>query len=394
LNGLRCRVLEVAARQPRKARSPAKPVSIAFLGAGNVLGAYIQALDRLIPSGAATLAGIYARNPKRRAELSVQRPGVRLLDGTDEALGGDVDAVVIITPPDSHAELARAALLRGKHVLVEKPLALDGREARALAALARRRGLHLVAAPFVHLSPTFRLLHTLVANGGIGPVHSARGLYGNAGSHWAAWYFGKEGGPLADLGIYNIKSLTTLLGPVVSVYQEAANSARLRAVAGRKIRKPEPDVAHTLMTHRNGAISSIVASHAIPAYERPGLELYGSTGTAYLRGDDWDPRGVDIWRESTGTWESFAPIEPTWLWTDGLIDLVGSIRAGRAPQSDLAQDLHLIDVLDAAEKSRRRRAPVAVRATWEAPAHPGVRVGSLRRLLRPVHDHTRPSDEQ
>jgi predicted dehydrogenase len=369
-------------------------VSVAFLGAGNVLGAYLQALDRLIPSGEATLAGIHARNPKRRADLSAQRPDVRLLGGTDEALAGDVDVVVIITPPQTHAALVRAALLHGKHVLVEKPLALDGHQARALAALARRRGLHLVAAPFVHLAPTFRLLHNLIANDSIGRVHSARGLYGHAGSHWAAWYFGKEGGPLADLGIYNIKSLTTLLGPVASVYHQAANSARPRAVAGRRIRKPEPDVVHTLMTHRNGAISSIVASHAISAYERPGLELYGSTGTAYLRGDDWDPRGVDIWRDSTGSWECFAPIEPTWLWTDGLIDLVRALRAGRAPQSDLAQDLHLIDVLDAAEKSRRRRAPVTVRATWEPPVRPRMLAGSLRRVLRPLHDRTRPSDKQ
>jgi predicted dehydrogenase len=384
----------MAARQPRKAQARAKPVSVAFLGAGNVLGAYLQALDRLIPTGEAALAGVQARNPKRRADLARQRPGVRLFGRTDEALACDADVIVIITPPASHAALGRAALLRGKHVLVEKPLALDCRDARALAALAQRRGLHLVAAPFVHLAPTFRFLYSLIASGSIGPVHSARGLYGNAGSHWAAWYFGKEGGPLADLGIYNIKSLTTLLGPVASVYHQAANSARIRAVAGRRIRKPEPDVAHTLLIHRSGAISSIVASHAICAYERPGLELYGSIGTAYLRGDDWDPRGVDVWRESTGSWESFAPIEPTWLWTDGLIDLVRSLRASRLPQSDLAQDLHLIDVLAAAEISRHRRAPVTVRATWQAPARPRMRMESLRHSLRPLHDHTRPAGEQ
>jgi predicted dehydrogenase len=369
-----------------------KPVSVAFLGAGNVLGAYLQALDRMIPTGEAELAGILARNPKRRAALSVRRPGVRLWSATDEALDSDADVVVIITPPDSHGALARAALLRGKHVLVEKPLALNGGEARALVGIARRRGLNLVSAPFVHLAPTFRFLQSLIARGEIGPVHSARGLYGNAGSHWAAWYFGKEGGPLADLGIYNLKSLTTLLGPVATVYCQAANSARRREVAGRRIRNPEPDVAHTILTHRSGAISSIVASHAICAYERPGLELYGSSGTAHLRGDDWDPRGVDIWRESTGSWESFAPIEPTWLWTDGLIDLVRSLRARRSPQCDLAQDIHLIDVLDAAEKSRRRHAPVNVRATWRPIARSSVR--SPRRSLQLLHDHTRASDEQ
>src|SRR5712672_1487606 len=99
----------MAARQPRKSQPHVKPVSVAFLGDGNVLGAYLQALDRLIPTGEAALCGIHARNPQRRAELSAQRPGVRLLGGTEEALACDADVVVIITPPDSHAALARAA---------------------------------------------------------------------------------------------------------------------------------------------------------------------------------------------------------------------------------------------------------------------------------------------
>src|SRR5579871_771022 len=116
----------MAARRTRRTPSRMEPVSVALLGAGNVLGAYLQALDRMIPTGEAELAGILVRNPKRRAALSVRRPGARLWGAADAALDSDADVAVIITPPDSHAALARAALLRGKHVLVEKPLALDG----------------------------------------------------------------------------------------------------------------------------------------------------------------------------------------------------------------------------------------------------------------------------
>jgi len=79
------------------------------------------------------------------------------------------------------------ALEHGKHVVVEKPAAATHCEAQQLARLARERGLHLMCAPFVQLAPTFRALWGRIKAGAIGEVHTARGLYGNAGSTWARW---------------------------------------------------------------------------------------------------------------------------------------------------------------------------------------------------------------
>src|SRR5207248_698344 len=81
------------------------------------------------------------------------------------------------------------------------------------------------------------------------------------------------------------------------------------------------DVIHVLLHHRSGALSSIVASHAIWRYRRTGLELYGAEGTANLLGDDWDPTGFEIWRVATGSWEQYESADPTWHWSDGLRDL-------------------------------------------------------------------------
>jgi predicted dehydrogenase len=370
------------------------PVSVGFIGAGNVLAAYLQALDRLVPRGEAVLGGICARNRRRWPLLRSRRPGVVLYEQVAELLASNVEVVVIVTPPDSHAELARAALTHGKHVLVEKPMAATAREAGSLMSLARRRGRLLVAAPFVQQSPTFAFLHQALHRGAIGKIHSARALYGNLGSDWAGWYHDSGLGALAEIGIYNLKSLTAILGPVDSVFHQETRSARTRRISGRRMPKADADVAHTVLRHAGGALSSIVSSHAMVQYERPALEFYGSTGTANLRGDDWDPRGVDIWREERGCWECYPAIEPTWLWTDGLSDLVQAVRSGRPALVDLAHDLHLMEILSAASRSSRSNRPVRIRTSWTGyvPPASAMRAASVRK--HHLHDHTRPGGEQ
>ena len=102
-----------------------------------------------------------------------------------QVLQADVDVALIITPPESHSELVRTALEHGKHVVVEKPAASTRCEAQQLAQLAHKRNLHLMCAPFVQLAPTLRAIWSRIRDGAIGRVHSARALYGNAGSTWA-----------------------------------------------------------------------------------------------------------------------------------------------------------------------------------------------------------------
>lgn len=367
-----------------------EPVGVGVIGAGNVLWAYLQVLDRLIPEGLAFEGPICARAREVWPELSARRPGVNLVEDADGVLEAEVSVVAIITPPASHAELVRRALEAGKHVVCEKPLAMSRAEAEPLFELAAARGLHVLAAPFVQLSPTLRDLWTKVADGAIGSVHSARGLYGNAGSPWAEWFHTGGVGSLAEAGIYNLKSLTSMLGPVEEVFMAEAVAVAPRKAGGRLIERPDPDVAHTILRHAGGAVSSVVASQAIQRYRRPGLELYGTEGTANLLGDDWDPTGVEIWRNAAGCWESFEPLDATWLWADGLREAVVSLAEGRDPLAHPEHDLHVLDVIDAARRSAAESRSVAVQSRHAIPdLRLEVDVGRHH-----LHDHTRPFDRQ
>lgn len=361
--------------------------SIGIVGAGSVLWAYLRVAEDLALRGVVDNVVVNVRSDTARSRVRALRPGANLLGNIDELLAA-VDVVAVLTPPHTHARIVDLALRRDKHVLCEKPLSLKGAEGSELFEQARVRGLHLMAAPFVHLSPSLRQLWTIHSSGRLGQIHSARGLYGNLGAPWADWMHTTGVGPLAELGIYNIKSLTSLLGPVVEVYAAETMSDMPRHIRGELLVSDEGDVSHLVMRHEEGTISSVVASQAIHRYRRPALELYGSGGTANLLGDDWDPKGLEVWSVDTGRWEMWEAPDTTWNWADGLRELVLALHEGRDPLATAGQDVHILEILDAARESAREKAPVEVGSRF-APLDLEVDLATPH-----THDHTRPIDMQ
>src|SRR5207244_1713595 len=92
------------------------------------------------------------------------------------AVLADVDAVDVVTPADTHFELAHAALLAGKHVFVEKPLATSVRDGRKLVEIADERGLVLQVGHVFRYHPVTRVLLRLVRDGTLGRLQY---LYGH-----------------------------------------------------------------------------------------------------------------------------------------------------------------------------------------------------------------------
>ena len=128
------------------------PVRLGIVGCGNVLGAYLSLAERLRHNGLADVVGLCGRE-HRRAVAQAAWPSAEFLTDYSHLLSRpDVDAIVVLTPMPEHAPMAKAALEAGKHVLVEKPLAVDLDHARELISLARARQRYLVCAPFTVLS--------------------------------------------------------------------------------------------------------------------------------------------------------------------------------------------------------------------------------------------------
>jgi predicted dehydrogenase len=362
------------------------------VGAGNVLPAYLQTLDHMVARNLAVGGPVVARSDRARARLIELRPGARTLPDIDALLSDEtVELVVVVTPPATHPELVRTLIAAGRHVVCEKPLAHDPATAAGLFRAAATAGRLLLAAPFVHLNPTFRRLWTLLDEGAIGHVHAARAHYGNAGSTWARWYHDDPLATLGDIAIYNLKSLCALLGSVTEVTAAAGKALSHRSADGVGYPARHPDTWQLLLRHERGTLASVLASHATLRYRRPALELYGTTGTANLLGDDWDPHGLEVWREPRGVWELYEPDDPTWLWTDGLREAVSALHDGRRPLADSDLDVHVLEVIAAATRSAAGRVTVPVASRVEPLA--ALRLAKVVRA-RYVHDRTRPADEQ
>ena len=150
---------------------------------------------------------------KRRAAAGRLDLDPSLTEPDDVIEHADVDLVLVLTSMSEHGPLARKALDRGRHVLVEKPLATSLAEAAGLVELAADAPGHLLPAPHILLSPTYRAIHARVQAGDIGRIVSARARYGWSGPDWAAWFYQPGGGALFDLGVYNVVSPVRLLRP-------------------------------------------------------------------------------------------------------------------------------------------------------------------------------------
>ena len=142
-----------------------------------------------------------------------------------------------------------------------------------------------------------------------------------SGPGWGPWFYRKGGGCLFDLGVYNITSLTGLLGPVRRVTAMAGVAIPERVVDGERMQVEAEDNAHVLLDFGEAVFAVVTTGFTLQQYRCPAIELYGSAGTLQMLGDDWDPDGYELWRNDTGAWQIFPESDPDWPWTDGLSHL-------------------------------------------------------------------------
>ena len=154
----------------------------------------------------ARLAWVCDPSRERLEAAAARYPATRATSSFDELLADDaVEAVVVATPVPTHAELARRALAAGKHVFVEKPMALDAEHAEALVALAEERGLALLPGHLLLYHPGVLKLKELVDAGELGQVLYVYGNRQNLGT------IRQDENALWSLGVHDLSVILFLL---------------------------------------------------------------------------------------------------------------------------------------------------------------------------------------
>ena len=367
-------------------RDCAKPVRIGVVGCGNVLTGYRATIEKLRAAGSVEVVAACGRE-NQKADAAKLLGEVRFTTEAEKViLADDVDLVLILTSMKEHARLATEALGAGKHVLLEKPLGISLQEAEAVLHAAKKSSAKVVCAPFTILSPTFQTMARRIRAGEIGKPCSARARYGWSGPWWSEWFYKPGGGCLFDLAVYCLTSLTGLLGPVRGVMAMAGVAIPEREINGRKIKVEAEDNAQVLLDFGDGAFGVVTSGFTMQQYRSPALEVYGTTGTIQMLGDDWDPDGYELWRNDIGAWQLYKETAPDWSWTDGLVHLVDCVRTDRRPIVTLEHARHVLEVMLAAQQSAKEGRRIEVRSQFESPKFQPV---PEHEAAHRMHDRTR-----
>jgi predicted dehydrogenase len=260
--------------------------------------------------------------------------------------------------------LAIDAIRRGKHVLVEKPMATTLADGSRVLEAARGSDRVVVCAPHILLSPTYREMHARIRAGVIGAPLLARARYGWSGPWWGAWFYRSGGGALFDLGIYNLTSLCGFMGSVRRVTAFVGTAIAEREVDGQLVSVESEDNAHVLLDFGQARLGSIMTGFTIQKYRSPAIEIYGRDGVLQLMGDDWAPEGFEQWRNDAGVWELVPEAEPGWPWTVGATHLVDCIERGVSPVSRPEHAYHALEVMLAAQESSRTGRAVEIHSEF------------------------------
>lgn len=280
----------------------------------------------------------------------------------------DVDLVLVTTSMKEHGMIAKAALQAGKHVLVEKPMSTSLEEAAELVELAKTSKGYLVPAPHVILSPTYQRMWRHIHRGDIGTPYLARAFYGWAGPRWGKWFYREGGGSMFDLGVYNIVSLTGLLGPAKRVTGMVGTAIPERVVEDELIQVETDDNAHICIEFENSCYAVVTTGFTIQKYRTCGIEIYGSDGTIQMRGDDWDPEGYELWQNSVGAWQLFDESNPNWPWTDGINHLVDCIIEGKKPIITPEHGYHVLEIIQGARAAGQDGQRREIHSTFTPPS--------------------------
>lgn len=242
---------------------------IGIVGSGFMGSVHAQAWSRL----PVTIAGITSLDHDKAQALATQF-NTSAYESFDELLN-DVDVVDICTPTYLHHEMALVAARAKKHIVCEKPLALNAATAREIVDIASQMGVKLLVGHVVRFFPEYAQAKSIVEQGQIGKVavvRLTRCSFKPARGTVDSWFhdISKSGGMMLDLMIHDFDYARWLAGEVISVYA--------KNIANRFADVPA-DYALAILTHASGAITHVEGGWIYPApMFRTSLEIAGSHG--------------------------------------------------------------------------------------------------------------------
>ena len=354
---------------------PEKKLRVAIIGCGSVSNRYIPHLQTSSVIEIVSLCDI--KHDRALAQNKQYNVNAATYPNIDAMLKGvPFDMMITLTDMQVHGSLNKKALQAGKHVWSEKPMANTYAEGRALYDLAKTKKLRIWGAPAVVNSPQFAFMSKAIQEGKLGKLASAHGQYGHTGPSWAAFFYEKDGGSMPDLGVYNLATLTGLLGPARSIMAMTSIVKKERTVDDKgKIKVQAEDNAHVLMEHDNGVISHMMCGfnffdphgHEATNQTLHSIQVYGDSGNMRLIGYDWEPKAVVLdtsWSEPPVSHQQDAE---GYQWQEGATNTGESLVRQIEPRINAEHALHVLEIIEAARKSSTTGTKIKLKSKFKWP---------------------------
>ena len=355
------------------AQSPRR-IRIGVIGCGSVSGSYLPVLAKCPYAEVVSLCDIRPERARQRAEqfkVAYHYPHI------DAMLAGEpFEFLINLTDMQEHEHLNRQALGAGKHVWSEKPIANSLRAGQELLRMALQKKLRLWGAPITVQSPQFAFMARTLAQGALGRVAAAHADYGHEGPNWSSFFYEKGGGSMPDLMVYNLTSLTGLLGPAkyVSAMLSVVTPGRDITDKGR-IKVTEEDNAMVLLDHGKGVISHVQSGfnyfnphgHDGSGEQRHTITVVGSGGFMGLVGYDWAPLGVDLATHQKPKLERHVTDAQGYIWQQGGALAAECLATGRELLVTPEHALHVLEIITGARKSQATGKRIKVTSAFRWP---------------------------
>ncbi len=354
-------------------------LNVGLIGCGVISNIYLTNINKYYKKLQVTACSDIS---EEKAKQTARQYKIEKVCTVDELLQDEsVDIVLNLTIPKVHYEINKKAILSGKHIYCEKPLALTAGEAKELVALSKEKKVMLGCAPDSFLGSALQTCRKLIDDGWIGrPISATANMVNHGVETWHAspdFFYQYGGGPMMDMGPYYITALVFLLGSVAQTGCFMTKGFKERMIyskprRGEYINVEVPTHYAGILRFQNGVVANMNMSFDTWLSNLPKLEIYGTEGTLVVP----DPnqfggkiqliRGEELIDEIDGLensdavgllsrpqmWEKFREMPHVYRQPDknmrgiGLLDMACAIEHQRKNRASAELACHVTEVLE------------------------------------------------
>lgn len=376
-------------------------INVGIIGCGDVAThSYLPGLRSL--GDRAKVVALFDIVQERVDNAKAFHPDATGYTDYDAFLGHDggerMDMVFNLTPAPLHRDITARALEAGYHVYSEKPIASTLEEAKELVQIADEKGLRFFCAPATLVTSRMLWLKRIMDEGDLGRPYFAKAHIGGMGpASWRTYsgdprvFYSPEVGPMIDVGVYMLHTMTGLFGPAKRIQAMGGIMNEERTILiprwfGEKVKVKTADLLSINIDFGDNRYGHLFNSFAMPASKSPMFEVYGSMGAISVGREQWyDGSGTsDVYTrdesesgEREGWQNNVEPepkVETAGILESGILHALECLANGTPTVLSAAHATHVLEIMLAVSRAIETGETIEITSTFDAAEREGAAV--------------------